>query len=112
MLAQKLKTNDIVVLKFMSGEEVLGRFQSEDDNTITLTKAFTIILQNTPQGRAIGLTPAVLIADPEQEHPYRKAALVITIKPPLEHPVVQAYQQQTSGIVQAPSSLISSLGSK
>jgi len=99
MLSQKYTLNDVIVIKLVSGEEIIGRFQSESSLSITISKAFSISAQNTPQGLALGLTPALMVSEPTQNIDIEKNAIAIRSKPPFNHPIVQEFQQQTSGIV-------------
>jgi len=108
MLNQKFSLNDVVVLKLVSGEEIIGRYKSKEDSVVILTKAFSVTVQVMPNGQqALGLAPCVMISDPlHQEFPFEKHGILLLMKPPMEHPIVQEYQQATSGIVQAKSGII------
>ena len=46
------KENDIISLKLVSGEEVLGKFKSGDSDVITIEKP--LVMMHGPQGLAFG----------------------------------------------------------
>ena len=46
------KTGDSVSIKLSSGEELIGRFESQDSNVITIAKP--VALMPSPEGMALG----------------------------------------------------------
>jgi len=59
----KIKENDIIALKFSTGEEVLATFKKSDDSVISIMKG--LVLMQGPQGVALGTFFST--ADPEKE---------------------------------------------
>ena len=94
MLLDVRKTGDVVALKLMSGEEVVGSFQSDADNKITLRKPLAMAL--TPQGPA--LAPWIASADIEitSNFDINKDHVVTMVK--AHKPIADAYTQATTGI--------------
>jgi hypothetical protein len=101
MLSTKLSSNETVILKLVSGEEIIARYKSETDSKLTIEKAFSVNLQISPSGQqGLGLAPALMISDPmTQSLEIEKHAIAIMAKPPAGHPIVAEYQKQTSGIM-------------
>ena len=62
----KIKENDVIALKFSTGEEVLATFKKADDSTISIMKG--LVLMQGPQGVALGTFFST--ADPEKEIVY------------------------------------------
>ena len=94
MLLQKSKFDqgDIVSLKLITGEELLGKYVSEDMMEITLSKP--LMLAMTKNGPA--MTPAMLTVDPEKDFAIAKNAVILkalTIKE-----IADQYTYQTTGI--------------
>ena len=59
----KIKENDVIALKFSTGEEVLATFKRADEQTISVMKG--LVLMQGPQGIALGTFFST--ADPEKE---------------------------------------------
>ena len=49
---KEFKENDIISLKLVSGEEVIGKFKSKTSDTTTIEKA--LVMMHGPQGLAFG----------------------------------------------------------
>lgn len=64
--------NDVVTLKFTSGEELIGRLVSEDDTTFTVSKP--MVLTMNPNG-GLGMTPFLFTGSESVDIPVYKAAL-------------------------------------
>ncbi len=60
---ENIKENEIIALKFSTGEEVLATFKREDNMTISIVKG--LVLMQGPQGIALGTFFST--ADPEKE---------------------------------------------
>ena len=94
MLLQKSKFNqgDIISLKLITGEELLGKYVSEDMMEITLSKP--LMLAMTKSGPA--MTPAMLTVDPEKDFAISKSAVIL--KAPTIKEIADQYTYQTTGI--------------
>lgn len=88
----KLKSGDVVVMKLVSGEEVLGKFVAEDDQTITVEKAMQIGM--TPKG--LGLGPLSMVIHPDSKLTFGRQHIVLITEPIKE--IGDQYRFQTSGI--------------
>ena len=49
---ENIKKNDVIALKFSTGEEVLATFKKADESSITVMKG--LVLMQGPQGIALG----------------------------------------------------------
>tara|TARA_R110001592_G_scaffold271703_1_gene538268 strand:+ start:1503 stop:1841 length:339 start_codon:yes stop_codon:yes gene_type:complete len=63
LIAKPLEKNDVVTIKLMNGEEILGRFESEDDSQITVSRASVVAAGADDQ---MGLVPWLMSAVPEK----------------------------------------------
>ena len=95
------KANDVVTIKLLSGEEVIGYFVKDDMAGITLRKP--VVPVPTGQG-SMGLAPYLMSSD------YLKdggeltfAANTVVTSDKTSQQFADAYSQQVSGLAQAPS---------
>lgn len=86
------KTHDTVTIRTNAGEEIVGRFVEENDNTITVTKP--LALQATQEG--IGLGPFAFTVDPKGKIPLNKSGILFVSK--TEESMAKQYVASTSGI--------------
>ena len=99
MLTAKFTANETVVLKLVTGEEVVGRFISTEGPELTLSKAFQVSMQIDPSGQpALGLLPMLMVADPMGQVTIKHEHVVIMQKPPANHPLIAEYIRATSGV--------------
>lgn len=94
MLLEKSKftTGEIISLKLITGEEVIGKYVSEDMMEIVLSKP--IMLAMTPKGPA--MAPMMITLDPEKDYGITKSAIILkgsTVKE-----IADQYTYQTTGI--------------
>lgn len=102
MLSNKIEKNQPLILKIATGEEIIGRFQSESMTGITLAKAFAVIMHPTQNGMTPSLAPVLMVSDPMKDMiEIEKAQVVVRFKPDENHVLVQEYQRTVSGIVPA-----------
>lgn len=94
MLLEKSKFNqgDIVSLKLISGEEVIGKYVSEDMMELVLNKP--IMLAMTPKGPA--MAPMMVTLDPEKDYAITKSAIIL--KGNTVREIADQYTYQTTGI--------------
>ena len=102
MLKQKINANETVILKLLTGEEAIGRFVSEEDNNIVLSKMFAITMQIDPSTNkpALGMMPFMMVSDPMGQTVLKQSHIVVMQAPPKDHPIVAEYQRATSPIIQ------------
>lgn len=92
LFEKKYSEGDVVTLKLTSGEEVLGRFVSDDMVGITLSKPLTIGM--TPKGP--GMAPVLMTVNPEANLTFNKQAIVVSA--PCYKEIADQYVYQTTGI--------------
>lgn len=97
MLTTIHKKNDVVTIKLVSGEEIVGYFVSDDSKTIILRKP--VVPVPTGQGQ-IGLAPYLMSSDYLQtgngEIPFNNQAIITVVT--TSGAFTKAFIQQVSGI--------------
>lgn len=88
----KFDSGDVVTMKLISGEEVLGKFVEEDMVSITLNKP--VMLAMTQKGPA--MAPLLMTVDPDKTISFNKASVILTAEPFKE--IADQYVFQTTGI--------------
>lgn len=86
------KATDTITLKITNGDEIIGRFIEEDNNTITVNKP--LALMATQQG--IGLGPWTFTVNPDSKIKINKSAVVFVHKS--DDSMAKQYISSTSGI--------------
>ena len=86
------KTNDTVTIKLSSGEELVGRFVKENNETLTVKKPLAIMA--TQQG--LGLGPYAFTVNQDSEINLNKAVIVFVAKTETE--MAKQYVTSTTGI--------------
>lgn len=86
------KANDTVTIKTTAGEELLARFVTEDDKTITIEKPMAVMV--TQQG--LGLGPFTFTVNPNSKLRLNKNTIVFVHKTDSE--MAKQYVSNTSGI--------------
>lgn len=94
MLFEKSKytQGDIISLKLVSGDEIIGKFADEDMTTITLLKP--VMLAMTPKGPA--MAPVMMTVHPDNDYVINKS--VILFKGQTVKEIADQYTFQTTGI--------------
>lgn len=92
LFEKKYSDGDVVSLKLSSGEEVVGRFVSEDMTTLTLSKPLMIAM--TAKGP--GMAPVMMTVNPEADLSFSKQSVMVTAKCYKE--IADQYIYQTTGI--------------
>lgn len=96
----KFSAGDIISLKIVSGEEVIGKYVSEDMAEITLSKP--LMLAMTSKGPA--MTPVFMTVDPEKEFAFNKNSIIA--KGSTAKEIADQYTYQTTGIQTVSSSTV------
>lgn len=86
------KVNDIVTLKILGGDEVVGRLIAIDGN-VTINKPHAVMMGQ----QGFGLAPYVLTAGPDFKIDVKDQHIVCIVK--TYDPVAKEYIKQTSGIM-------------
>lgn len=97
MLVSKINKNDVVTIKLVSGEEVIGYYESEDDNNVMLRKPVVPV----PTGnQSMGLAPYIMSSDyltaGNGVVPFNRSSITTTLSTSKQFRDV--YVQQVSGI--------------
>ncbi len=94
MLLEKSKfdSGDIISLKLISGDELIGKFIKEDMVSITVAKP--VMLAMTQKGPA--MTPVMLTVNPDTDFTINKTAVVL--QGPTVKEIGEQYIFQTTGI--------------
>lgn len=89
------KPNQVVCFKLVSGEEVIAKVKSSDDNAFVLSSARTLVaMQN-----GAGLAPIASMGEPNGELQLTKEAVMFTYAPLKE--IEGKYQSEVSNIAVA-----------
>jgi hypothetical protein len=86
------KVGDIVTLKILGGDEVVGRLQSVDDNHV-INKPHVVMMGQ----QGFGLAPYVLTAGPDYKIDVKDDHIVCVVK--TYEGVAKEYIKQTTGIM-------------
>jgi len=93
MLIQKpVEKNDVVTVKLITGEEILGRFEGEDENGLHVSRA-SVVAAN-PEG-GLGLVPWMMSSAPEKITINKST--VVTYAPTVEQ-IADKFTEATSSI--------------
>lgn len=91
LLEKPLQSNDVITVKLLTGEELLARFHSENENELVVTKA-SVIAAN-PNG--MGMIPWMISARP-REIKLNKQTVVAFAK--TEKEIADKFTEMTSEI--------------
>lgn len=92
LFEKKYSEGDVISLKLLSGEEVIGRYVSEDMTTLTLSKPLMIAMTS----KGPGMAPIMITVTPESDLSFSKQSVMITAKCYKE--IADQYIYQTTGI--------------
>lgn len=97
MLQQKWNTTDVLTIKLLTGEEVIGTFVSSDSEEIILRKPLVPV----PTGSgSVGLAPYIMSSDylntGSGEIPFSRSGMVTVVKTSKQF--ADVYVQQVSGV--------------
>ena len=94
MLLEKTRfdENDVVTLKLVSGEEVMGKFIKEDDKIVTLEKPLMLAMNQ----KGIGMAPILMTVNTDSKLNFNKLAVAIMAHSDDE--IAKQYTFQTTGI--------------
>lgn len=93
MLMEKpIAKNDVVTVKILTGEEIIARYEGEDDSTIQVSKA-SIVAPN-PEG-GLGLVPWMMSSIPNKISISKSS--VVAMSPTVEQ-IADKFTEATSDI--------------
>jgi hypothetical protein len=87
------KVTDIVTLKILGGDEVVGRLTAIDNGVVTLNKPHAVMMGQ----QGFGLAPYVLTAGPDFKINMKDEHIVCIVK--TYDAVAKEYIKQTSGLM-------------
>ena len=93
------KVGDVITIKLTSGEELVGKFEADDDKSIKVNKPLTLVASE----KGIGLQQFLFTADMGKSYTITHQAITLVHKTRPEF--ADAYTKQTSNIVQAPAGM-------
>lgn len=95
MLIQKpIASGDVVSIKLVNGDEIIARFDSEDDKGITINKPLAL----TMGAQGLGMIPWVFLADKDTMTLKHQHIFVMV---PSKKDAADQYMQGTTGIALA-----------
>jgi hypothetical protein len=94
MLLEKTRFDegDVITIKLISGEEVIGKFISGDDSVIVLDKPLMLAMSQ----KGIGMAPVLMTVNPETKLKFSKQAVMVSAHSDDE--IAKQYVYQTTGI--------------
>ena len=98
LLEKKIESGDIITIKLLSGEEMMAKLISENQDSITISKP---VLVNVGADRAgnvgIQMVPYfVLTADPDSRFEIKNSHILVRIRP--NEQARNGYLQNTTGL--------------
>jgi len=97
-----LKEDEVVVFKLNSGEEVIGKIVSADDEEVKLYRPCCI--GGNPQTGQMDLLKWMIMADKDKPVPVLRKAIMGYAPPDTN--IAELYESKTSSIVKAPAGII------
>jgi hypothetical protein len=88
-----MNKNDVISLKLATGEEVIGRYESENNAYISLKKPLAFIMG----AQGIGLGPFMISADKDATIEINKSSMVSIVQ--AEASIAKQYLKQTTGLM-------------
>lgn len=92
LIEKKYSEGEVVSLKLMSGEEVLGKYVKEDMMSYTISRPVML----TAGAKGVGLAPYMLTVNPDRSFDFNKTAILS--HGPTDQDIAKQYVEQTSGI--------------
>jgi hypothetical protein len=93
IVEQPYKINDIVTLKVLGGDEVVGRLTVVEDGIVTINKPHAVMMGQ----QGFGLVPYIMTAGPDVKVEFKSEHILSIVK--TYEGVAKEYIKQTSGIV-------------
>lgn len=87
------KVNDIVTLKVLGGDEVVGRLTAVEDGFVTVSKPHAVMMGQ----QGFGLVPYIMTAGPDVKVDFKFEHTLSVVK--TYEGVAKEYIKQTSGIM-------------
>lgn len=88
----KFDENDVISIKLISGEEVIGKFINDSNDTVTLDRPLMLAMSQ----KGIGMAPVLMTVNPDSKLKFTKSAVIVMAKSDDE--IAKQYIYQTTGI--------------
>ncbi len=88
------KVGKIVAFRITTGDEIIGKITDMDKESITIKKPCGLQIQ--PQSGQVGLAPATVLGDPDEDVAYQRSAILAVMKPRPD--AVESYKEYASKI--------------
>jgi len=94
MLLEKTRFDegDVITIKLISGEEVIGKFISDSEQTLVLDKPLMLAMSQ----KGIGMAPVLVTVNPDTKLKFNRHAIMVTAHSDDE--IAKQYVYQTTGI--------------
>ena len=94
MLLEKMRFDDgdVITIKLISGEEIIGKFISNDDQVLTLDKPLMLAMSQ----KGIGMAPVLVTVNPDTKLKFNRHAIMVQAHSDDE--IAKQYVYQTTGI--------------
>lgn len=94
MLLEKTRFDegDVITIKLISGEEVIGKFISDSEQTLVLDKPLMLAMSQ----KGIGMAPVLVTVNPDTKLKFNQHAIMVTAHSDDE--IAKQYVYQTTGI--------------
>jgi hypothetical protein len=89
---QEYEADDIVTIKLMSGEEVIGKYVKSDDVSITLDRPLMLAMSQ----KGVGMVPVLMTVNPDSTLKFNK--LTVIVQAHSDEEIGKQYVYQTTGI--------------
>ena len=90
------KPNDIISVRLQTGEEIIGRFVNQTDTVLSLQKPMTMLVQETPNGPAMGLGTYMVSGSFDASFNVQMSSVQTIVK--TESDIAKQYTTSTTGI--------------
>jgi hypothetical protein len=94
MLLEKTRfdENDVITLKLVSGEEIIGKLVTENTTEVTLEKPLMLAMSQ----KGIGMAPVLMTVNPDTKLKFTRSCIIIMAHSDDE--IAKQYTYQTTGI--------------
>jgi len=88
-----MEYNDVITIKLVSGDEIIGRYQESVGDTTALKKPVTFMMGQ----QGLGLVPYAFSAPEDITLEFPKSSIIVSFK--TDKTVADQYLRQTTGLI-------------
>jgi len=94
MLLEKntIAEGDVITIKLISGEEVIGKYIKDDEQFLTLEKPLMLAMSQ----KGVGMAPVLVTVNPDTRLKFNRQSIMITAHS--DNEIAKQYMYQTTGI--------------